>query len=87
MFQMEYESKLLVPNKWDDPKLDLCIPIEELVKPLHKKIFQRPLENHKDWSLPSPLSFLLITKKIYFIILFSFVLLGILFIMLCCFSN
>ena len=25
---------------------------------------QRPLENHEDWPLPSPLSFLLITKKI-----------------------
>ena len=37
---MEYESKLVVPNKWDDPKLDLCIPIGELVKPLHKEIFQ-----------------------------------------------
>ena len=28
--------------------------------------FLRPLENHEDWPLPSPLSFLLITKKVYF---------------------
>ena len=34
--------------------------------------FLRPLENHEDWPLPSPLSFLLITKKFYFEVLFLF---------------
>ena len=28
--------------------------------------FLRPLENHEDWPLPSPLSFLLITKKKFY---------------------
>ena len=37
---MEYESKLVIPNKWDNSGLDLCISIRELVQPLHKKIFQ-----------------------------------------------
>ena len=37
---MEYESKLVIPNKWDNSGLDLCISIVELVKPLHKKNFQ-----------------------------------------------
>ena len=36
---MEYESKLVVPNKWDDPKPDLCIPTRELVKPLMDPAF------------------------------------------------
>ena len=35
-FWIRHESKLVVPNKWDDSKLDLCILIGELVKPLHK---------------------------------------------------
>ena len=34
--------------------------------------FLRPLENHEDWPLPSPLSFLLITKKVYFEVSFLF---------------
>ena len=37
---MEYEFKFVVPNKWDDSTLDLCISIRELMKPLHKKKFQ-----------------------------------------------
>ena len=37
---MEYESKLVVPNKWDNYVLDLCKSIRELVEPPHKKIFQ-----------------------------------------------
>ena len=37
---MEYESKLVVPNKWDNSVLDLCKSIGELVEPPHKKIFQ-----------------------------------------------
>ena len=37
---MEYESKLVVPNKWDNSGLDLCISIGELVESLHKKIFR-----------------------------------------------
>ena len=41
--------------------------------------FLRPLENHEDWPLPSPLSFLLVTKKIL-LWGFIFVLLGILFL-------
>ena len=39
-FWVRHESKLVVPNKWDNSKLDLCISIGELVKPLHKEIFQ-----------------------------------------------
>ena len=41
--------------------------------------FLRPLENHEDWPLPSPLSFLLLTKKI---LLWGFILVlfGILFL-------
>ena len=41
--------------------------------------FLRPLENHEDWPLPSPLSFWLITKKI---LLWGFILVlfGILFL-------
>ena len=50
-------------------------------------ILLKAMENHEDWPLPSPLSFLLIIKKFYFVISFSFILLGILFPMLCCFSN
>ena len=30
----------MVPNKWDDSRLDLCI-LGEFVKPLHKKIFSK----------------------------------------------
>ena len=37
---MEYESKLVVPNKWNNFGLDLCISIGELVEPLHKKKIQ-----------------------------------------------
>ena len=37
---MEDESKLVVPNKWDNYGLDLYISIGELVEPLHKKNFQ-----------------------------------------------
>ena len=37
---MEYESELVVPNKWDNSGLDLCMSIGELAEPLHKKILQ-----------------------------------------------
>ena len=30
---------LVVPHKWDNSRLDLCISIGEFVKPLHKKSF------------------------------------------------
>ena len=38
---MEYESKLVVPNKWDNSRLDLYISIGELVKPLYKRTFSK----------------------------------------------
>ena len=31
----------MVPNKWDNFRLNSCISIGELVKPLHKKIFSK----------------------------------------------
>ena len=34
-------TKLVVPNKWDNFRLDLCIEIGELVEPLHKIIFSK----------------------------------------------
>ena len=37
-FWIKHESKLEVPNKWDNSKLNLCILIGDLVGPLHKKI-------------------------------------------------
>ena len=40
----------VVPNKWDNSGLDLCISIGELVKPLHK-------ENVQNSSLLPPLLF------------------------------
>ena len=40
-FDQKHESKLMVPNKWDNFRLNSCISIEELVKPLHKKIFSK----------------------------------------------
>ena len=66
---MEYESKLVVPNKWDNSGLDFCISIRELVKPLHKKILQNsyflpPLLFHEIMSI----YFLGIIYKIYVII-------------------
>ena len=35
-FDQKHESKLMVPNKWDNFRLNSCISIGELVKPLHK---------------------------------------------------
>ena len=40
-FEQKHESKLVVPNKWDNSELNSCISIGELVKPLHKKIFSK----------------------------------------------
>ena len=40
-FEQRNESKLVVPNKWDNSELNSCISIGELVKPLHKKIFSK----------------------------------------------
>ena len=40
-FWVRHESKLMVPNKWDNCRLDLYISIGELVKPLHKIIFSK----------------------------------------------
>ena len=40
-FEQKHESKLVVPNKWDNSRLNSCISIGELVKPLHKKIFSK----------------------------------------------
>ena len=40
-FEQRHESKLVVPNKWDNSELNSCISIGELVKPLHKKIFSK----------------------------------------------
>ena len=34
-FEQKHESKLVVPNKWDNSELNSCISIGELVKPLH----------------------------------------------------
>ena len=40
-FWVEHESKLVVPNKWDNFRLNLCISIAELVEPLHKNHFKK----------------------------------------------
>ena len=40
-FEQRHESKLVVPNKWGNSKLNSCISIGELVKPLYKKIFSK----------------------------------------------
>ena len=58
-FDQKHESKLMVPNKWDNFRLNSCISIEELVKPLHKKIFSKLI-------LLSPLLFVVI-MSIYFL--------------------
>ena len=40
----------MVPHKWDNSKLDLCISIGELVKPLHnKKIKIKKRKNKKSF--------------------------------------
>ena len=39
---MEHESKLVVPNEWDNSRLYLCISIGDMVKPYVKIIFQKP---------------------------------------------
>ena len=41
-FWMEHESKLVVPNEWDNSRLYLCISIGDMVKPYVKIIFQKP---------------------------------------------
>ena len=51
--------KIMVPNRWDNSRLNSCISIGELVKPLHKKIFSKLI-------LLSPLLFVVI-MSIYFL--------------------
>ena len=40
-FWVEQESKFVVPNKWDNYRLNLCISIEDLVKSVHENHFSK----------------------------------------------
>ena len=49
-------TKLVVPNKWDNFRLDLCIEIGELVEPLHKIIFSKLFLVASFHSITNPLA-------------------------------